>query len=369
MPITVLVPFLNPNEPEARIVSLLAQQGGRVAKGDVLCTLETTKSTVDVVAETDGYVIGLKASEGQTVRAGEVLCYLAVSPDESAPERERTSKKSETPEDDKDIPEGLRITAPALAFARKVGIDLKTLPTGALITEPTLRKLFERAWSKRGETALPSTFNAAAILVYGGGGHGKMIIELVRGVGEYQIAGIVDDGLPAGEQVLGVTVLGAGEILPVLKERGLRMAANAVGGIGNIPVRLNIFKKLSTAGFVLPTLIHNSAILEPSAELSPGAQVFANAYIGSLARLGFGVIVNTGAIVSHDCMLEDFAIISPGAMLAGEVNIGKGALVGMGVTVNVGVRVGPGARLGNGATVKDDVPEGGIVRAGLIWPG
>jgi acetyltransferase-like isoleucine patch superfamily enzyme len=30
--------------------------------------------------------------------------------------------------------------------------------------------------------------------------------------------------------------------------------------------------------------------------------------------------------------------------------------------------VGAGARIGNGSTIKEDVPEMGIVRAGTIWP-
>jgi acetyltransferase EpsM len=42
--------------------------------------------------------------------------------------------------------------------------------------------------------------------------------------------------------------------------------------------------------------------------------------------------------------------------------------VGMGVTVNLRVTIGSRARVGNGATIKQDVPEGGIVHAGTIWP-
>jgi len=97
-------------------------------------------------------------------------------------------------------------------------------------------------------------------------------------------------------------------------------------------------------------------------------QVFPHAYVGSEARLGFGTIVNTGAIVSHDCVLEDYVNISPGAILAGEVHVGREALIGMGVTVNLQVRIGHGARIGNGATIKADVPDQGVVRAGSIWP-
>jgi acetyltransferase-like isoleucine patch superfamily enzyme len=67
-------------------------------------------------------------------------------------------------------------------------------------------------------------------------------------------------------------------------------------------------------------------------------------------------------------VLGDYVNISPGAILAGEVHVENGALVGMGVTVNLRAVIGAGARVGNGSTVKNDVPPGGVVRAGTVWP-
>ena len=82
----VLIPLLNPNEPEALLVTLYIANGQELAEGDLLCTLETTKSTADVCAETAGFVAGLLVVEGQTVNAGDLLCYLADSPDWSPPD-------------------------------------------------------------------------------------------------------------------------------------------------------------------------------------------------------------------------------------------------------------------------------------------
>jgi acetyltransferase EpsM len=204
--------------------------------------------------------------------------------------------------------------------------------------------------------------------VYGGGGHGKALIDVLRLLGSYPIVGVLDDHLPPGELILDVPVLGGAETLPRLLERGVHLAVNAVGGIGNIAVRIKVFEQLTQAGFICPALVHPSAVVEPSAHLSDGVQIFPHAYVGSSAQINFGAIINTGAIVSHDCLIGDYANLSPGAILAGEVRIGAGVLVGMGVTINLQVKVGRGARLGNSATIKEDVPEGGIVRAGMIWP-
>ncbi|MBN2146943.1 MAG: NeuD/PglB/VioB family sugar acetyltransferase [Anaerolineales bacterium] len=355
----VHIPLLNPNEPEASLAALHVQQGQLVAAGDLLCTLETTKSAADLHAEGQGYIAGLTARQGETLRAGDVLCYLAPTPDWQPPAAQAPQAALS------ELPEGLRITQPALILAQKHELDLSRLPAGVLITEKMVQEQLQPA---KMYAPPASPFDSTAIIVYGGGGHGKALIELLRALGVYRIVGVVDDGVPAGEVVMGLPFLGGHEALPGLYAQGVRLAVNAVGGIGNVGIRISVFKHLAEAMFACPAVVHPRAFIEPSAVLSPGAQVFAQAYVGSEARIGYGAIINTGAIVSHDCQVGDYANLSPGAILAGEVQIGAGSLVGMGATINLRVRVGNGARIGNNATVKDDVTENGIVRAGATWP-
>jgi sugar O-acyltransferase (sialic acid O-acetyltransferase NeuD family) len=207
-----------------------------------------------------------------------------------------------------------------------------------------------------------------AILIYGGGGHGKQVLELISVSGNYKIAGFIDDGISPGSEILGVLVLGGSTLLPDLYDSGVRFAVNAVGGIGNISIRLKVFHTLVSEGFECPTLVHPTAYIEPSAKLEKGVQVFAHAYVGSDAVIGFGSIVNTGAIVSHDCRIGEYVNVSPGAILAGQVTIDNNVLVGMGATINLNVHVGSNSRIGNNATVKTDVPDNSIVHAGCVWP-
>jgi sugar O-acyltransferase (sialic acid O-acetyltransferase NeuD family) len=353
---------LNANEPEAQLIGLHVQPGQPVAPGDLLCTLETTKSAAEVEAESGGYVAGLVLEEGDMVKAGDIFCYLADSPDWRPPESQ-SQLEAETAA----VPADLRITEPALALTRQHKLDLAALPTGTLLTETAIQQLVAERQS--GQLAVPeSAFDPSALVIYGGGGHGKALIDLVRALGTYRIVGVVDDGLQKGTEIMSVPVLGGAESLADLYAQGVRLAVNAVGGIGNIATRVKVFETILQAGSNCPVLVHPTAFVEPSATLSPGVQVFPHAYVGSDAEVGFGAIVNTGAIVSHDCELGAYANIAPGAMLAGAVQIGSGALIGMGATVNLSVVVGSNAKVGNGATVKTDVPENGIVRAGTVWP-
>jgi len=212
------------------------------------------------------------------------------------------------------------------------------------------------------------SFDASSLVIYGGGGQGKCVIDLVQLTGVYRVAGIIDEGIPPGTQILGVPVLGGSAVLPELHQRGLRLAVNAVGGIGNVALRVKIFETLSQAGFTCPSLVHPTAWVEPSAVLEGGVQILAQSYVGSAARIGYGTLINAGVIVSHDCDIGQCVNLSPGAALAGGVRVGDFAQIGMNATVNVNVVVGAKARIGNGATVKADVPPGGRVYAGTIWP-
>jgi pyruvate/2-oxoglutarate dehydrogenase complex dihydrolipoamide acyltransferase (E2) component len=107
--IPVLVPLLNPNEPESRLTAIHAPEGTRVVSGQLLVSLETTKSSVEVTAEAAGFVTGLRASVGDLLRAGDRLCWLALKPDWNPPQ-------VESPAAEATLPEGLRLTAPALGW-------------------------------------------------------------------------------------------------------------------------------------------------------------------------------------------------------------------------------------------------------------
>lgn len=206
------------------------------------------------------------------------------------------------------------------------------------------------------------------LLMFGGGGHAKALIELVQAMGGYHLVGILDDFVPVGSTVLGVPVVGGSDRLAELYRDGVRQAVNAVGGIGHAQVRVEIFERIRQAGFQFPTLVHPAAWVEPSANLEDGVQVLAQAYISSAVRIGFGSVINAAVVVSHDCVLGQVVNLSPGAMLAGGVRLGDSVQVGMAATINMNIQVGSGARIGNGATVKKDVAAGQVVHAGAIWP-
>ncbi|MDX9991695.1 MAG: acetyltransferase, partial [Anaerolineales bacterium] len=291
---------------------------------------------------------------------GDLLAYLSDSLDEALPTLDSASvKPGDSP------PDALRITKPARVLAASLGLDLAALPSDRLWTEAALR-----ARPAAGPPRALPDFSPGQILIYGAGGHAKAVMEMVQALGLNQIAGILDDNLAlTGKFVLGIPVLGGRDLLPQLREKGLTLAANGVGGILEIGVRVRLFELLAAAGFRFPALAHPRATVEKSAVLGDGVQVFANAYVGSSSLLQPRCMVNSGAIVSHDCEIGEYTHIAPGALLAGHVHVGKRSLVGMGVTTAIGIKIGDGVRIGNAAVVYGDVPDKTILPAGKVWAG
>jgi len=362
----IFFPLINANEPEMTLASIGVEQGQQVQAGQVLGVVETTKATAEITAEIAGYVFLVHPRAGVVVRAGELFGVLAPEPNFDLQSLQLRAEMTNVISEEKSLTE-VRLTEPARRLAQELQIDLSRLPKGEWITEQRLRSWLEEESAQAEKTIAPAV-DPSAILIFGGGGHGKSLIELIRAGGQYAVAGVIDDHKPLGSLVLGVPVIGRSEDLTRFYQSGYRLMANAVGGIGDISQRVAVFERGRAAGFSFPTVMHPTAFIEASATLGEGAQVFPHAYVGSDARLGFGVIVNTGAIVSHDCILGDYVNLSPGAILAGEVRVGEASLIGMGVTVNLQVKIGAHCRIGNGATIKQDVPDRTIVRAGTIWP-
>jgi sugar O-acyltransferase (sialic acid O-acetyltransferase NeuD family) len=366
----VIAPMLGANEPDALLVELFVTVGKKVMAGDPLCTLETTKATMDVEAESEGYIHSVLVTAGQQVTAGTILFEISSEPPtEQSLNLVTASALAPSAES---LPQGLLITEKAIRLAKKLGVMFDALPLGTLVTEAVVREFSNKTVpskelsKEKPISAINVQFDANELLIIGASGHAKTLIDLIRQANHYHLAGLVAEPPTTEAEVLGVPVLGGDEVLRSQYDKGIRLMAIGLGAISSN--RREIFVKMAEIGFAFPRIVHPKAVVEPSAGLAGGVQVFGTAFIGSAAVVGFGAIINTGAIVSHDCKIGAFVHIAPGAVLAGSVDVGIGCLIGMGVTTAVGVKIGEWARVGNGARINSDVPSHAIVQAGTTWP-
>ncbi|WNG39985.1 acetyltransferase [Archangium minus] len=188
------------------------------------------------------------------------------------------------------------------------------------------------------------------LVIYGCGGHGKVVadIALTRGL---SVEGFVDDKAPEGGRVLDLPILGGATWLEA-RRSNVRVAL----GIGENQARCRVYELCERLGIIPLTLIHPTAAVASSAQLGAGVVVMAQAVINPDARVANGAIINSGAIVEHDCEIGAFAHLSPNATLGGAVRIGAFAHLGLGASVLPGKAVGDEAVVGAGSVVLTDVP-------------
>lgn len=200
------------------------------------------------------------------------------------------------------------------------------------------------------------------VVLLGAGGHARVVIELLRAAGGFELDGALDPRRELwGTEVDGVPVLGGDELLPERREAGVTGAAVALGGARDTSPRRRLYELVLSTGLRPVAAVHPAAIVSPSAIVGDGPTIMASAVVGAAARLGDNVLVNTGAIIEHDCVIAAHAHVATGARLAGGVSVGEGAHVGLGACVNEGVRIGAGATVGSGAVVVRDVQPGAVV--------
>ena len=197
------------------------------------------------------------------------------------------------------------------------------------------------------------------IIIAGAGGHGRVVLDILRAAGKHTIAGFLDANQDLhGAQIGGVTVLGALNLLPKLKSKGVR---GAIVAIGDNRVRRSYAKKLAAAGLELINAIHPSAVISPTAKLGHNVVIAAGAIVCTEARICDSVIINTAAVVDHECEVGEAVHVAPGVRLAGRVGVGEEAFIGIGANVLPCLKIGEQAIVGGGALVRKDVPAGATV--------
>lgn len=185
------------------------------------------------------------------------------------------------------------------------------------------------------------------IILIGGGGHCKSIIDVIEQENKYKIMGIIDREKNIGNFVLGYEIIGCDDDLSTL----FKTCKNAIVSVGHIDsnqLRVTLFQKLKTIGYNLPIIISPLAYVSKHATLQEGTIVMHNALINADTSIGANCIVNTNALIEHDCTIEANCHIATAAV------------------VNGGVIISSNTFFGSNATSKEYIQCEGFIKAGSV---
>jgi len=198
------------------------------------------------------------------------------------------------------------------------------------------------------------------IVVYGAGGHGKLVGDVLLAQGQKVDSFVDDDSSRAGQIILGAPVLSSQK----LWQQAAQQQIAIVLGVGNNRARKKIAERCADAAIEIMTVIHPTAIISCTASIGLGTAIMAGAVVNPDAQLGPGVILNSGAVVEHDVVLGAYAHISTNVALGGGAVVGDFSVLGVGAAMRPLARVGAASIVGAGSVVISDIPDG-VVAVGV----
>ena len=193
------------------------------------------------------------------------------------------------------------------------------------------------------------------IAVVGGGGHGRVIIDIVEKSRHFELVGILDSQLPIGHRVLGHEVIGRDDNLPMLIKQ-LQLEGLVIA-VGDNWLRSQVAASIRSMslGIEFPNAIHPSAQIGKDVKMGCGNVVMAGAAVNSNAAMGDFCILNTNCSLDHDCILGSFVSFAPNSCAGGNVEVGDYTAVCLGANVIHRIRIGPHTVVGAGSTVLNDI--------------
>src|SRR2546423_3656733 len=103
------------------------------------------------------------------------------------------------------------------------------------------------------------------VVIIGAGGHGRVVLDVLRAVGKFHILGFIDaDTGKSGGEVMGLPILGPIHLLQKLRKQDVR---GAIVAIGDNRIRRTYADQVVESGLELISAIHPSAVISPTAKL------------------------------------------------------------------------------------------------------
>ena len=172
-----------------------------------------------------------------------------------------------------------------------------------------------------------------------------------------KIVGIVDNQLSGG--FCGFDVLGTDrDVRAIYRDyKDVQVVVNVEAPL----TRKNLVEHYSQAGFEFSGLIHPAASVSRSARIGKGVVIESGVNISANVTIGDFVFVNLCANVTHDVAVGSYTTVAPNAVVLGRVLIDAESYIGSNSTILPDLRIHRGAIVGAGSVVTTHVKPGKIV--------
>lgn len=192
------------------------------------------------------------------------------------------------------------------------------------------------------------------ILIYGAGGLGRGIIELIESINRevantWEILGFVDD--QAKDTINGIEIWGTTEDLLILDK-----PISVVLALGNPNSKKTIYNRLKANSKInYPNLIHPSVEISRFNIIGHGNLISKGVSMSTNIKLKNFNLIHYNCSIGHDVSMDNYNSIFPLTSLSGYVTIENEVEIGANSTVLPSLSIKEKARVGAGAVVTRNV--------------
>ena len=195
------------------------------------------------------------------------------------------------------------------------------------------------------------------IILIGGGGHCRSVIDVIESEDKYNILGIVDANTTG--TVMGYPVLGKDEVISSLVKVGNNFVIT-VGQINSSDLRVKLYTKIKKLGGVFPVIVSPLAYVARTALIQEGTVILHHVLINSNVKIGINNIINTGALIEHDTVVGSYNHISTKVVINGGCEVKDNTFIGSGTIVNQEVKIESKIVIGSGSLIRNSLMKEGL---------
>ncbi len=361
--IEIVIPQLDANSETAKLVRWEAEDGAVVARGEQLCTVETSKAIYEVEAEEAGILVQTYA-EGSTVNFNVPIAYIAADAEEAGRLRAKGAA-ADAPADNGGAE--ISATKKAAELARKHRVDLALVQSEGIVTEGDVQAYLKQSGKLAPERPVPGALPSAVkrVVVIAAGYGAMQVIDILLNYPDVRVVGCLDDDVSMhGREIYGAPVVGnISDIATFWDDRFFDYAIIAIST--NIRLRKKFYDECARLGIPMMNAIDPTVRINRGAVIGTGNVICSQSHIGVAAQIGDNNFISAHNSIDHHNVWGSHITTGPNCATSGGVSVGDEVKFGTGVFIQPGVTIGRESIIASGAIIIRSVPERHAVKVRL----
>lgn len=347
------------NEKQAQLVKIYVKNNDYVEKGDLLCSLETTKVIFDVESEISGYV-EFFIGEGDKVKFEEVLYVIKDSKEDSVV----GIKESKNYEANMNKTNFI-LTKKAQEYLQLNNIKIKDIEHKCkgkkIIKLNDLKSILESDLNKIG-TRVGIINNRKRVVIIGAGAGGEVVADILLSNSDYEIIGFVDDKPRKNFKFYGIEIIHE-NIRNFPFEYNKKLYDGVILSFASdMNLRKEIFELYKREGINFINSIDKNVIIGRNVNIGEGNFIGTNTYIGTSSEIGNNNWIAASVSIDHHNKIGNHNLFGPNFSSPGIVSIGNLNKFGANSSLSNYVKIGNNNVIMNNVSIYRNIGDNQIIK-------